>query len=217
MMGGTPILGTEDVATWLKDVFDTYASVPRIVPENPRSDVQFSEISVVPFKGEQDPPAFKERNYILPARLLCEGDILKADIESDPVTRDLYMLNGNYGHIINAHISSLSTQPTFRGFSIAAGSFTREEAETGPIRTLLEIENILRTILRAVLAAQDIEKYSHIAKNIRTLSDVETYPLYVWAVAKAVTPTDDILPVLVPQAEISEESTTMEGLAPPVE
>ena len=216
-VGEGAILGTEGITNWLKDVFDRYASVPRLSPENPRFDVRFDELPIVPFKGDQPLQGFNETNYILPMRLLCEGDVLKADIESDPNVRDLYKLDGNYGYIIHSHVQNLSAQPTFREFSNAAGSFTREEAETGSVRTLLEIENILRTILRAGLNTADVEKYSYIAKNIRTLSDVETYPLYVWAVAKSITPTDTFLPVLVPSEEISEESTMQRGLVLPGE
>jgi hypothetical protein len=225
--GGIPILGTEGTAAWLKEVFNVYASSPRITPplpttpegaQPPRTDPAIRDLQLVPFTEPEDP-----QRYILPAQLSCdaENEPVKAVFPSIPEEKALYDMRGNYGRIIRAHVLSLMQQPTYRGFGATVTSFPPEEAQTGAVSTLLAIENMLRTLLRAVLTEADIKTYSHIAENIRSLDDIYTYPLYVWAVARAVEENDataegaedNLLPLLVPEAEVKAMMT--EALAQP--
>lgn len=218
MKGGIPILNTETIAQWLRKVFVQYRAYTDLTDADPRKDYNFSIFDDMDIAYDAD------KQYILPVDLRCVGDKLEGVLAEDPAQKELYDLRGNYGRVIFDRVQGLLQQPTFRSFSTTVASASAEEAEEGAILPLLEIENTLRAILRAVLPADEIERNAAIADNIRNLSNVTSYPLYIWAIARNVgvlkakeeaSVVEDMRPILIPAEKVREMTETPTPAAGP--
>ena len=217
--GGAALIGTESLTKWLRKIFDRYTTFGQVESkERPFADsTRGAELGVI---IAEDSEAIKFTDdgskYILPLEI-------QPNVVMPPEKEiDSYDLKGNYGKIIRLQVmerSSAQEGQTVNQMTSMRFSTTVENmlADAGlyPIEQLLKTENILRGLLRADLNTEEIERYRHIVEDVRSLNDVNMYPLYVWAVAlnfdtEGAESIRDINPVLIPV-------TSQAGPAQPVE
>jgi hypothetical protein len=222
--GGDALLGTESLTKWLHKVFNRYSSFGQttdgdrvFVKEQRDRGVTFGAIS----EGDAVKFDHPETEYILPLEISPE-------VKMPTNKKEIYDLKGNYGRIIRLNVMTLSSAQSgnsvsqmnsLRFSSSVDGMMSEAETSLYPIEEVLKTENILRGILRAGLNAEDISRYKHIAEDVTSLSDANTYPLYVWAVSlnfdtEDAAQTQLLIPMLVPEDKI-ETSMMQTGPVPP--
>lgn len=182
---------TEALTMWLHKVFTHYTTFGQADnsdrPFNTKTGAGVELGAIIAKPEDSDAIAFdkdEDVNYTLPLNIQ-PGVVMPSDNEIDS-----YDLKGNFGHIVRIQVLELSSAQ--EGQSVSQMSTMRFSSsvdymmtEPGlyPVEQLLKTENILRGLLRADLTSEEISQYRHIAEDITSLSDVNTYPLYVWAVA----------------------------------
>ena len=208
--GGAALAGMESLTKWLRKVFDQYMKLGQADNTGrPFADTaRGAEMGAI-IADDSDAVKFIDdgSTYTLPLEI---KPIVVMPSEKET---ESYDLRGNYGNIMRLQVLELSTaqdgqtvsQMTTLRFSSTVENMMAD-AGLYPIEQLLKTENILRGLLRADLNDEEIARYRHITEDITSLSDVKTYPLYVWAVALNFDAgaTVDIKPVLIP----AQESTT---------
>lgn len=192
---GGALGNTEALTKWLRKVFDRYtkfgqtADPNRTFNERNGGGVEFSAIidpensEAISFDKDMD------TKYIMPLEIQPIV-VMPSDKEIDS-----YDLKGNFGRVIRFQVLELSSaqegqvvsQMSTMRFSSSV-EYMMTDPGLYPVEELLKTENILRGILRADIIQNNdkdpnLTTYKHIAEDITSLSDVNTYPLYVWAVA----------------------------------
>lgn len=215
--GGAALTGTESLTKWLRKILNRYMAFGQADNTGrPFADsTRGAELGTIIAEDSQAIKFIDDGSrYTLPLEIQ-PNVIMPPDKEIDS-----YDLKGNYGKIIRLQVMELSSAQT--GQAVSQMTSTRfsttvenmlADAGLYPIEQLLKTENILRGLLRADLSSEDSEKenlnlYKHIVEDVRTLNDVNMYPLYVWAVALnfdtenadagGETNEGDIKPVLIP-------------------
>lgn len=173
---------------WLLKVFGVY---------RPLNDISPRQFKFIDFR-DVIPEFNSTDNYPMPQRLYQRDTDKIWAMEFEPpqgANPAAYYLNGNYGLLINNQIRSLTTSPArLRVSELNSVEFQtgiNENLQTQPenVRLLLDIERLLRAILRASITDTDViqddkvkEQYTGIVGDITTLNDDYYYPLLIWAV-----------------------------------